>query len=247
MAAHIRRRPVLAGIIAVLLVVVLLVGGRAAWRLADRLLGPPPPPRQTDVSLIADWMSVPYISRVYRVPRQELYRALGSEADGRDRRPLREWAQVQGRTSDETVRIVQETVQAWQASHPEPPRPSPPPNAPPPPVLAPPKPDEPQPPSPIPSPAALRGAEHDILGMVNPSEGSLRPYPVIPSEGSLRPKSRDLTAWSSAHLREIPPLRSQARSGRDDGQNVQARSGRDDGQASDRQLSQSRLLVTASG
>ena len=158
MAAHIRRRPFLAGIVAVLLVIVLFFGGRATWRLVDRLLGPPPPPRQTDVSLIADWMSVPYISRVYRVPRAEMYTALGFAPDGpqgRDRRSLRDLAQEQGRSSAELVQLVQETVLAWQASHPEPPRPSPPPNAPPSPVLAPPKPGEPQPPSPIPLPAAL--------------------------------------------------------------------------------------------
>lgn len=164
MASQIRRRPILAGIIAVLLVIVLLFGGRAAWRLGARLLGPPPPPRQTDVSLIADWMSVPYISRVYRVPRPELYRVLGPEPDGRDRRSLREWAQEQGRSSDEIVHLVQETVLAWQATHPERSRPSPPPDAPPLPVLAPPKRGEPQPPSPIPVPAAL-----NTEGILSPS------------------------------------------------------------------------------
>jgi hypothetical protein len=125
MASHIRRRPIVAGIIAVLLVIVLLFGGRSAWRLGVRLLGPPPPPRQTDVSLIAEWMSVPYISRVYRVPPPQLYEALGVEPEGRQRRPLREIAQETGRSTDEVVQIVRETVLAWQASHPAPPGPSP--------------------------------------------------------------------------------------------------------------------------
>jgi hypothetical protein len=144
MAAHIRRRPILAGIVAVLLVAVLLFGGRSAWRLGTRLLGPPPPPRQTDISLIADWMSVPYISRVYRVPPPQLYEALGVEPEGRQRRPLRDLAREAGRTSDEAVQIVQETVQAWQAEHPDRSVPSGEPTPPVPP-LAPPKPDEPGP------------------------------------------------------------------------------------------------------
>ena len=128
-----RRRWLIAAVL-IGLVVVILVGGRAAWRLSYRLLGPPPPPRQTDVSLIADWMSVPYISRAYRVPEQELYRALGVGREGRRMRHLRDIAEETGRTPDETVLLVRETVQAWQAAHPGPPMPpgaSPPPLPPP--------------------------------------------------------------------------------------------------------------------
>ena len=110
----------LAAIVALLLVGVLVLGGRSAWRLGARLLGPPPPPRQVDVALIADWMSVPYIGRAYRVPPPELYKALGIEAEGRQRRPLREIATETGRSTDETLRIVRETVQGWQDAHPEP-------------------------------------------------------------------------------------------------------------------------------
>jgi hypothetical protein len=123
MTRQIRRRPVIAGIIAVLLIVVLLFGGRAAWRLGSRLQGPPPPPRQTDVSLIADWMSVPYISRAYRVPPPELYKALGVEPGDRERRSLREIASTSGRSSDEVLQIVRDVVLEWQSSHPNPPRP----------------------------------------------------------------------------------------------------------------------------
>jgi hypothetical protein len=119
-ATRIRRRPVLAGILLVLLLVVLFFGGRAAWRLGGRLLGPPPPPRQTDVAQIADWMSVPYIARAYRVPRSELFQALGVESEGRERRSIREIAEQSGRSSEELLAIVRETVRAWQTTHPEP-------------------------------------------------------------------------------------------------------------------------------
>ena len=120
---RLKRRPYLIAGVVIALVVVLLLGGRAAWRLGHRLLGPPPPPRQTDVELIADWMSVPYVSRAYRVPEPELYRALGIEPQGRRARPLREIARDTGRGSDAVVTVVRETVSAWQESHPGPPTP----------------------------------------------------------------------------------------------------------------------------
>jgi hypothetical protein len=130
-----RGRPLLVAGVTLLLLIVLLVGGRAAWRLAFGLAGPPPPPRQTDVSQIAPWMSLPYISRAYRVPEPELYQALGIEREGRRMRSLNEIATETGRSPDEIVEIVRETVSAWQEAHP---RSSP--GGP-----APPKPEEPKP------------------------------------------------------------------------------------------------------
>jgi hypothetical protein len=143
---RLKRRPYLVAGIAIALVVVLVFGGRAAWRLGYRLLGPPPPPRQTDVSLIADWMSVPYVSRAYRVPEPELYQALGIEPEGRRMRPLRAIAHETERSTDDVLTIVRETVTAWQQTHPGPSTPI---GAPPPPLppTPPPKPrDGPGPP-----------------------------------------------------------------------------------------------------
>ena len=117
------RRPWLIAAVSLGLIVVVLLGGRAAWRLGHRLFGPPPPPRQSDVALIVDWMSVPYVSRAYRVPEPELYRALGVEPEGRRTRRLRDIAAATGRDPDEVVETVRETVTAWQASHPAPSRP----------------------------------------------------------------------------------------------------------------------------
>lgn len=120
MATLVRRRPWPIVAISVALLIVVVFGGRAAWRLGHRLLGPPPPPRQTDVSQIAEWMSLPYIGRAYRVPEPELYRALGVEPEGRRMRPLRDIASETGRSSDEVVATVRQTVTGWQAAHPAP-------------------------------------------------------------------------------------------------------------------------------
>jgi hypothetical protein len=126
------RRPWLIAAVLVGLTLAVLLGGRAAWRLGHRFAGPPLPPRQTDVSQIADWMSVPYISRAYRVPAPELFRALGVEPQGPRVRPLHDIASESGRSSDEVVQIVRDTVTAWQASHPAPPKPADAPEQPPP-------------------------------------------------------------------------------------------------------------------
>jgi hypothetical protein len=100
-----------------------VLGGRAAWRLSNRLNRPPPPPRQTDVSQIAGWMSVPYVARAYRVPAPELYAALGIPTEAREGRQfssLDEIAQRTGRTSEEVLETVRATVTTWQETRPPP-------------------------------------------------------------------------------------------------------------------------------
>ena len=119
------RRPILLGLVAVALVLALLLGGRAAWRLYVRFNRPPPPPRQTDVTQIAGWMSVPYVARAYRVPAPELYAALGVPPEDRGSRQfstLDEIAERTGRPSEEVVETVRATVTAWQETHPPPDR-----------------------------------------------------------------------------------------------------------------------------
>lgn len=157
-----RRRPYLLAAIVVALVVVLIFGGRAAWRLAWRLAGPPPPPRQTDVTQIAEWMSVPYVARAYRVPNPELYAALGVEPAGRRTQTIRAIAQERGIPPAQAVEQVRAAVRAWQATHAPPPGADPPrpPNAPDPPwPPLPPEvvPESPWPPTPSPAPSAPLG------------------------------------------------------------------------------------------
>lgn len=60
-------------------------GWRALFALREfRKHGGPPPPlaeafekRETDVELIRDWMTIPYISKTYQVHPRELFDALG--------------------------------------------------------------------------------------------------------------------------------------------------------------------------
>jgi hypothetical protein len=125
MAAFIQRRRYLIAVVVVAFAVALLVGGRSAWRLSHRLTGPPPP-RQTDVSTIAGWMTIPYVSRVYRVPEPELYDALGIAPQGHRTGTLDDLARETGRSPADVLEIVRGTVLAWQATHPGPVKPEPP-------------------------------------------------------------------------------------------------------------------------
>ena len=122
MPTIVARRPILVAIVALTLIVVLLLGGRAAWRLAYRFAGPPPPPRQTDVSAIAGWMTVPYVARAYRVPPPELFGALAIEPEGHRTTTLDAIAAETGRPAGEVIETVRQTVRVWQESHPPPDR-----------------------------------------------------------------------------------------------------------------------------
>ena len=121
------RRSWLIAALAIALVLALIFGGRGAVRLYFRMTRPPPPPRQTDVANIAGWMPLRLISRTYRVPQPELAQALGiTPEEGFRSASLDEIAAQTGRSSDEVVEIVRETVREWQSTHPEPTGPGPP-------------------------------------------------------------------------------------------------------------------------
>lgn len=117
-AALVTRRRSLVALVAVAFVIALVFGGRAGWRLYHRLTGPPPPSRQTDVSAIAGWMTVPYVGRAYRVPPPELFGALGVSEQGRRTSTLDDIARETGRSSADVLDTLRVSVSAWQAANP---------------------------------------------------------------------------------------------------------------------------------
>ena len=73
---------------------------------------PPLPPAdsgqiETDVDLIRDWMTVPYISRTYQVPTKLLFDALGIPSRGNEEKSL---AQLNEEYSPQAPGIVLEVV-----------------------------------------------------------------------------------------------------------------------------------------
>lgn len=121
---------------------ILFFGLRAAH--AFRKFGgriPPPHTRppgevETDVERIREWMTVPFISRMYGVPEEILFDALGIPAEGNRKKSLEELNKKYYPQSDG---IVEEIVKAAILAHQTTPMPDPPPmpNAPPAPLPAP--------------------------------------------------------------------------------------------------------------
>ncbi|MFN8524529.1 MAG: hypothetical protein U0821_15640 [Chloroflexota bacterium] len=126
----VRRWYVIAGL-AILVIVMLVWGGRSLWRLGHLVMGPPPPPRQTDVSTIAPWMTVPLVGRAFGVPPQELFGALGIDGPSHRTTSIEAIATELGRDQAEVLAVVRQTVEAWQATHRGPPPEGPPPDRPP--------------------------------------------------------------------------------------------------------------------
>ena len=79
---------------------------------------PPPPPRETDVELIRDWMTIPYISRNYQVHPKILFDTLGISPRGNDEKSL---AQLNDEFFPQSPGIVLKLIKAAiQANQPPP-------------------------------------------------------------------------------------------------------------------------------
>lgn len=94
-----RQRVLIFLLIAAGLLIVGFFGMRAFHAFREfRRHGPPPfppgaesfnnQPAETDVELIRDWMTVPYISRTFRVPPKVIFEALGIPPKGNDEKSL---------------------------------------------------------------------------------------------------------------------------------------------------------------
>ena len=122
-----RQRALIASLIFIGIVSVAFFGFRtfSAFR-KFRGHGPPPlPPAEsqqieTDVNLIRDWMTIPYISRTYQVPQKLLFDALGIPSRGNEEKSL---AQLNEEYSPQAPGIVLEVVRAAIRAHQPPDRP----------------------------------------------------------------------------------------------------------------------------
>ena len=107
----------------VLLLIIAIVGIVIAGLFASRMMRrgrPPLPPRETNVSLIAGWMTVDYIARTFRIPPEELFHELDIPATRRDPRSLNDLAAQGGRSSDELVAAARAAVEKLQIAFPRP-------------------------------------------------------------------------------------------------------------------------------
>jgi hypothetical protein len=72
---------------------------------------------------IAEWMNIEYVAHSYHVPPHVLFEALGMPHRPPDKRPLRDIAQSQNRSIDETKAILMDAIVHARPPYPPPPPP----------------------------------------------------------------------------------------------------------------------------
>jgi len=83
--------------------------------------GKPPPAEQTDITLIRDWMTVPYISKMYKVPPDALFISLEIPEWGNRPKSLDELNEEFYPNQEGAVLAhIQATIQAMQKQEPPP-------------------------------------------------------------------------------------------------------------------------------
>lgn len=101
-----------------------VVAGILGFRIFNRIgLGPSPMPRQTDVSLIQDWMTIRHISRTYRVPEKVLFEKLNlsPQYETASLSKIADSTGVELAILLESIKII---VNDFQSSRPDPPFPN---------------------------------------------------------------------------------------------------------------------------
>lgn len=126
-----KRNMITAALILAGLVIVIFFGRRAvhAFRHMEGH-GPfgrkPPAANQIDVTMIRDWMTVPYIAHLYQVPPDAIFRSLEIPARAENaKKSLAKLNQEYYPTQDGVVLAhVQAVIQAFQKQNPPPPFPA---------------------------------------------------------------------------------------------------------------------------
>ena len=92
----VKQRLVIAGLIILGTLIIAFFGVRAAHafrHIRDGGFGPghpPSPATETNVELIRDWMTIPYIARTYGVPDHMLFKELNIPEEGNREKSLKE-------------------------------------------------------------------------------------------------------------------------------------------------------------
>lgn len=127
--AHPQQRALVIGLIFVGVLFTAFFGVRAlhAFRKFNGHRPPFPEKAETDVELIRDWMTVPFVSRMYHVPEEIIFDALEISAKNNRDKSLTDLNQEYHPDADGFVMdLVRTTILAHQASRPPTPDSAPP-------------------------------------------------------------------------------------------------------------------------
>jgi hypothetical protein len=94
------------------------LGVRILQRVGHR---PPPIPRQTDVSLIQEWMTVPFIARSYKIPEAILYEKLEIDPLNNRKSNLSSIATKTGKSTPQIINQIKNVISEFQKNQPSPP------------------------------------------------------------------------------------------------------------------------------
>ncbi len=117
-----KQRKFVTGLIVIGLLIIVFFGLRTV-RAYRELHGhrPPPPfatkPVETDVRFIRDWMTIPFVSKMYHVPPEILFEALGIPPQGNQEKSLKQlneeyFAQAEGLV----LEMVKAAILAFQST-----------------------------------------------------------------------------------------------------------------------------------
>lgn len=110
-----RQRNFINGLIIMLGLIIIVFFGLRTVRAFRQFHGHRPPPHfndqpaETDVTLIRDWMTLPYISMTYRLPPNLLYETLNIPPKGNERKSLK---RLNDEYYSQTPGVVLELVKA---------------------------------------------------------------------------------------------------------------------------------------
>ncbi|HLA08159.1 MAG TPA: hypothetical protein VJ022_11975 [Anaerolineales bacterium] len=119
-----RQRALIVGLIIIGILIIGFFGLRTFHAFREFRGHRPPPPGEveTDVELIRDWMTIPFISKMYHVPPPELFHALDIPPNGNQDKSLND---LNGEYYPKENGIVLEKVKAAVLANQPPPPPEP--------------------------------------------------------------------------------------------------------------------------
>jgi hypothetical protein len=97
----------------------ILIAGFLSFRIFQRLSHKPPLiPRQTDVSLIKPWMTIPYVAKTYAVPKEVLFEKLNLDPNKYRKESIESIAKNKAINQDSLITALKETITEFKSSPP---------------------------------------------------------------------------------------------------------------------------------
>jgi hypothetical protein len=121
-----KKQKILTYILIVIGVAAMIFFGMRAIRSVMRMrgagpFGKPPPADQTDVSLIRDWMTVPYVAKMYNVPPDALFKTMDISGWENRKKSLKELnAEFYPNQDGAVLAHIKAAIQAMQKQEPPP-------------------------------------------------------------------------------------------------------------------------------